>query len=203
VSTFPIDFDPLAIPDPPQPEPREIRAGDTVKWQRPWNDYPPTDPAGYSLSYAIVGRAATYAVNGGMVTAGPQNFEVIVPAATTAAWLPGWYRWQAYIGDTAGNRYTIAEGKLQVLPNLQAQTTGFDDREPDEIVLDNINAMILAKSTQDVESYRVFERELRLYSWADVLNAKSVYEERVRAIRIRRGEKLPKRTIGVTFNYGY
>jgi len=201
VSTFPIDLDPLALPSPPQPEPSNIRSGDTVAWERASNDYPPG--GGYSLSYAFVSRAASYQVNGSMVTAGSQNYEITVPAATTATWAPGTYRWQAYINDTSGNRYTIAEGTVEVLPNLQAQTGGFDDRHPDEQILDNINAMILAKSSQDVESYRIFERELKLYTWKDVLNAKSVYEGRVRSLRIARGEKVPKRTVGVSFNYGY
>jgi hypothetical protein len=203
VSTFPLDFDPLAIPEPPQTEPREIRAGDTVTWGRAVDDYPPS--AGYALSYVFVSRTATYQINGSMVTAGPQDYAITVPAATTANWAPGWYRWQAYITDgaTPPNRFTVGEGKAQVLPNLQVQTTGFDDREPDEMILDNINAMILAKTTQDVAMYRVFERELHLYTWKEVLNAKSIYEERVRAIRIRRGEEVPKRTVGVSFNYGY
>jgi hypothetical protein len=203
VSTFPIDLDPLAIPNPPQPEPLEIRAGDTVRWQRACDDYPTS--GGYALSYTFLSRTATYQINGGMVVVGSENFEVTIPAATTAAWAPGWYRWQAYITDSATppNRYTIGEGKVEVLPNLQAQTGGFDDRDPDEIILDQINAMIMAKSSQDVESYKVFERELRLYSWKDVLHAKSVYEDRVRTLRIRRGERVEKRTIGVSFNNGY
>lgn len=203
MSTFPVDFDPLAIPNSPQPEPVEIRAGDTVRWQRACDDYPAS--GGNALSYTFLSRTATYQINGGMVVNGAENYEVTIPAATTAAWAPGWYRWQAYITDSATppNRYTVGEGKAQVLPNLQAQSGGFDDREPDEIILDNINAMILAKSAQDVEKYRVFERELQLYSWTAVLRAKSIYEDRVRAIRIRRGERVEKRTIGVSFNNGY
>jgi hypothetical protein len=201
VSTFPIDLDPLALPTPPQPEPLEIRSGDTIQWSRACDDYSPSK--GFSLSYALVGRTASYAINGGQVVPGNQNYEVTVPAATTATWAPGWYRWQAYINDQAGNRFTIAEGKAEILPNLQAQVGGFDDREPDEMILDQINAMIAAKAAQDVESYRVFERELRLYSWKDVLYAKGVYEERVRSLRIRRGEKPESRTVGVSFGNGY
>jgi hypothetical protein len=138
-----------------------------------------------------------------MVTVGTENYEVNVPGATTAAWAAGWYRWQAFIKDGSGNRRTVGEGKVQVLPNLETTTGGLDDREPDEIILDNIKAMIKAKSQNDVEMYRIYERELRLYSWADVLNALSVFEERVRMIRIRRGETPPKRTIGVSFNANY
>lgn len=201
MSTFLSNFDPLALPNPPQGEPREIRAGDTVKWARAVDNYPPSQ--GFTLSYTFLSRTVTYQVNGGMVTVDGENYAVTIPAATTAAWTPGTYRWQGYIADGVGNRYTVAEGVVNVLPNLQATSGGFDDREPDEIILDNINAMILAKSTQDVESYRLFERELHLYTWKDVLTAKSVYEARVRNLRISRGEKLPNQTPGVVFNHGY
>lgn len=203
MSTFPIDLDPLSIPDPLAPEPQNIRAGDTVEWQRQSDDYPPGTAAAYQLSYTLVCRTGVIQVPASLVTAVGSCYRVTIPAATTAAWAPGWYRWQAYINDNAGNRWTIAEGKVEILPNLQVLTGGLDEREPDEIILDNINAMILAKSQQDVESYRIFERELRLYTWDAVLNAKSVFESRVRAIRIRRGEVMPKRTVGVSFNNAY
>ena len=79
VSTFPLDLDPLASPNPPQPEPTEIRAGDTLQWERASDDYPPAE--GYSLSYVFVNRTANYSITGGMITNGPQNYEVTVPAA--------------------------------------------------------------------------------------------------------------------------
>lgn len=203
MSTFPIDLDPLALPNSPTPEPQNIRAGDTVQWERQSGNYPPGTSAAYALSYTLVSRANVYQVASSLVTVDGENYKVTIPAATTATWAPGNYRWQAYINDASGNRWTIAEGVLEVLPNLQALTAGFDDREPDEIILDNINAMILAKSQQDVESYRIFERELHLYTWKDVLNAKSVFEGRVRAIRVRRGEIPASRTRGVSFNHAY
>jgi hypothetical protein len=201
-STF-LSLDPLAIPNSPQPEPRAIRAGDTVTWQRQVDDYPPTDPAGYMLSYTLVSRTATLQINGSMVQIGSENYEVTIPAITTAAWAPDKYRWQAYITDKAANRYTVAEGMVEVLPNLQATTGGLDERTQDEIILDNIMAMITAKSKGDVASYRVYERELRLNTWEEVLNARTIFEARVRAIRIARGEVPPKRTIGASFHNAY
>jgi hypothetical protein len=201
VSTFPIDLDPLALPNPPQPEPLEIRAGDTVQWERACDDYPPSQ--GYMLSYVFVCRTANYLINGSMVVAGPESFVVKIPAATTAGWTAGWYRWQAYISDGSGNRFTVGEGKAEVLPNLQVATGGMDDREPDEITLDNINLLIAGKATQDVKEYKVFEREIQRYEWKELLQLKSVYEQRVRALRIRRGEKPLTKTIGVSFGYGY
>jgi hypothetical protein len=152
-----------------------------------------------------VNRFGNFAVSGSMIVPGSQNYQVTVPAAVTASWTPGWYRWQAYINDSATppNRFTIGEGKVEVLPNLQTATGGFDDREPDEITLDNINALIQGKATQDVREYKVFERELQRYAWKELLEVKAVFEQRVRALRIRRGETQPSKTIGVSFGYGY
>jgi hypothetical protein len=76
----------------------------------------------------------------------------------------GWYRWQAYINDDAGSRWTISEGEVQVLPNLQAATGGFDDREDDEIMLDCVVASLINNVLTDAQEYRIHERELRKFT---------------------------------------
>lgn len=201
MSSFPIDLDPLAIPDPRPQEPTEIRAGDTLQWNRSSEDYAPAD--GYSLSYAFVSRTNLYTVGGGMVTGAGNDYAITVPAATTAAWEPDRYRWQAYASDTNGNRWTIAEGVARVLPNLQVQTGGFDDREDDEIMLDCVVALLRNKVLTDAQEYRIQERELRKYTFAELLDLRKQLESRVRGIRIDRGEIPATQTIGVSFDYGY
>jgi hypothetical protein len=201
VSDFPLNLDPAAFPQIPIPEPAEIRSGDTISWQRQFDRYPPG--AGFSLSYIFVGMAAGYPVNGSMVVNGPNNYVVTVPATTTATWIPGTYRWQAYISDGSGNRYTVAEGVANVLPNLQLATAGLDDREDDEIILANIIAMLKGKATTDVQEYEINGRRLSHYTWTELNSMRSTYEKRVRAIRIRRGERPPTQTIGVSFRNGY
>ena len=201
VSAFPLNLDPQAIPQIPVPEPAEIRAGDSITWQREFDTFPPGD--GFSLSYMFVGKSSGYPVSGAMIANGPNNYIVTVPGATTAAWITGHYRWQAYITDQSGNRYTVAEGVVEVLPNLQLATSGLDDREPDEIILDNIVTMLNGKASQDVQEYEIAGRRLNRYTWSELMTMRSTYEKRVRAIRIRRGEKPPVQTIGVVFRYGY
>ncbi|WP_446744289.1 hypothetical protein [Silvibacterium acidisoli] len=201
MSDFPINLDPQALPQVPVPEPDEIRAGDTVSWQRQFDRYPPG--SGFSLSYIFLGQSAGYPVGGSMVANGPNNFVVTVPAATTAAWQPGSYRWQAYIHDANGNRYTVAEGITEILPNLENQTSGLDDREPDEKILDAIISMLSGKASQDAQEYEIAGRRLNRYSWTELMRMRSTYEKRVRAIRIRRGEIPPTQTIGVLFRNGY
>lgn len=183
------------------PEPSEIRAGDTITWQRSFDTYSPGD--GFSLSYVFVGQTSSYPVSGAMVVNGPNNYVVTVPASTTQSWVPGDYRWQAFIKDGSGNRYTVAEGVSEVLPNLEAATSGMDDREPDEIILANIIAMLTNKATQDVQEYEVAGRRLNRYTWSELQVMRSTYEKRVRKIRMDRGEKPKSQAIGVVFRNGY
>lgn len=201
MSDFPLNLDPVSIPQSPTDEPLNIRAGDTVGWSKSFDQYPPS--GGYSLSYVFVSKSALYAVAGNMVTAGQNNYSIEIPAATTAAWAAGTYRWQSYITSADGKRFTVGEGVAEVLPNLQVATAGVDDREPDEIILDNIIAMLTNKATADVQEYEISGRRLNRYTWKELMTMRSTYEKRVRAIRIRRGEVPPTQTVGVSFRYGY
>lgn len=175
-------------------EPSLIRAGDTVTWERYFPLYEAT--GGYTLAYTIINRTVTYQVNGGEVVPNGNAFTVTIPAATTANWLPGQYRWQAYISDGNGNRYTVAEGVLEITPNLQVQPAGLDDRELDEKILDAIRDLISGKVLAgDAQKYMIHGRELQRYTFAELKALRSEYALRVREIRIRRGERVPSRTV--------
>ena len=203
MSSFPYNFDldPASLPYIPVPEPRKIRAGDAITWQRSFDAYPPS--GGYTLSYVFVSRNSQYVVAGAAIVEQNGNYVITVPSATTAKWVAGWYRWQAYIIDSNANRTTVGEGMAEVLPNLELATSGIDDREPDEVVLDNIKLMLSNKATRDVQEYKIADRELRSYSWQELTRMRTLYEQRVRKLRIARGERLPSRTIGVSFRNGY
>lgn len=201
MSTFPPLWDFNGQPVIPIQEPASFVAGDTVKWTRRVPGYPSDSN---TLSYTLITRTAVYQVDGSQVVASGDGFAITIPAATTAAWAAGVYRWQSYISDGDGNRYTVGEGELEILPNLQAQTGGFDDREPDEKMLDAIKDMLSGKlSAGDAQRYTIHGRELQRYTFAELQKLRGQYERRVRAIRIRRGEKVPSRSIGVRFGNGF
>jgi hypothetical protein len=202
VSTYPFVqelFD--GVPLIPKLEPLRFVAGDTVKWTRNIPGYP---SGANTLSYVLISRTATYQVNGSEVTAEGDGFAMTIPAATTANYAAGVYRWQAYISDGSGNRYTVGEGEVEILPNLQASTAGIDDREQDEKILDAIKDMLAGKVLAgDAQRYMIHGRELQRYTFAELQKLRGQYERRVRAIRIRRGERVPSRSIGVVFRNGY
>lgn len=181
----------------PRREPQVIHAGDTVSWSQFFRDYPAG--AGFTLSYTVLNRTAAYQVGGDMVVADGSGFTVTIPAATTAAWAAGQYRWESYIADGDGNRYTVGEGVLEVLPNLQVQASGYDDREMDEKILDAIVALMSGKVLAgDAQKYMVHGRELQRYTFSELEKLRSLYALRVREIRIRRGERVPSRTVRTT-----
>lgn len=182
----------------PRCEPTQIYAGDTVQWRRCFDGY--SASAGYTLAYTIINRTATHQVSGSMVVGDGDAFAVTIPAATSAAWVAGQYRWQAYIADGSGNRYTVGEGVLEVLPNLQAQGSGYDDREDDEKILDAIIALLSGKVLAgDAQRYMIHGRELQRYTFAELEKLRCQYALRVRRLRVRRGERVSARTIRTGF----
>jgi hypothetical protein len=184
----------------PRYEPSRIVAGDTVTWTRLVPGY----PSGVNvLSYTIINRTNVYQVDGDKITATGDGFQVKISAAITADWVAGHYRWQAYVADAEGNRATVGTGELDVMPNLQVQTTGIDDREDDEKILDAIKALLAGKVLEDAQSYSIHGRMLTRYTFSELQSLRGQYERRVRAIRIRRGEKVRGRGIGVVFHHGF
>jgi hypothetical protein len=184
----------------PWQEPSRIVAGDAVSWIRVTPGYP---SGANTLSYTIINRSNVYQVNGDKVTSSGDGFQVKIPSSITKDWAPGHYLWQAYIADGGGDRHTVGTGEVDILPDLQAQTAGFDDREDDEKILDAIKALLAGKVLEDAQSYSIHGRMLTRYTFSELQELRGQYERRVRAIRIRRGEKVRGRGIGVVFRNGY
>ncbi len=76
--------------------------------------------------------------------------------------------------------------------------------EPDEIILARIIDLLSGKVLQDAQHYKIGERELTRYSFAELQKLRAEYERRVRRIRIARGDIAPRRRgIGVVFGRGF
>lgn len=178
-------------------EPATIRAGDTVVWERSFQDFPSST---FTLSYAIVSRTHGYAVTAiaSLDTSGA--FAVYISAATTAAWVPDTYRWEAYARDTAGERVTLDQGTLRVLINLETATGGVDDRHPDEKILDAIRDLMAGKVLAgDAMMYEIHGRKLQRYAFHELKALRSEYALRVRSLRAQRGERVSSRTKKAVF----
>jgi len=171
----------------PNQEPLAFIAGDRWAWKRgDLAEY----TTGYTLSYAARREA-----DGGeeitiSATASGSDFIVEVASATTAAFPPGLYHWQAYITRTSDSeRLTVDSGRFEVEPNRDLATT--DPRSHAKIVLDSIEAVIEKRATKDQESYSINGRSLTRTSIDELIKLRDSYRAKylveVRRERVKNG----------------
>lgn len=170
--------------DIPQFEPDRITAGDLIQWTRDFADYPaPT----WVLSYVLLNSTGKITITG---TADGTRHLISVPAATSAAWTPGIYRFQAYV--TSGtSRYQVRDGSIEVLPNFATATTS-DTRSTARKTLEAIEAEILARASGGASvEYTIAGRSLKREPLAELIKLRDRYAAMVRseeaADRIARG----------------
>lgn len=98
--------------DIPETEPVRLVAGDSVKWRRTLRDRSADD--GWSLTYYLIRQAAVSHKYEVAATGDGAEHTVEIAPDTTAAWIPGRYRWQMVAART-GERLTLAEGALEIV----------------------------------------------------------------------------------------
>lgn len=159
--------------DIPDSVPAELRAGDTVRFNREHADYPAS--AGWTLSYTLVTGTAAYSFN---ATANGNAFSITVAAATTAPWTVGLYQLHEYV-TKAAERYTLGTTPLRVLPNLAAVAAGgLDVRSHARKVLDAINAWLEAKAPT-AAGFELAGRKLQNYALPELLALRDRYRAEV------------------------
>lgn len=112
------------------------------------------------------------------------NHSFNVSAEDTAKWTPGvyWYVLRATQGDQVDE---ISEGRFVIEPDL-TNVTGYDGRSHNEIVLDNLNAVIEKRATQDQQKYVINNRELWRTPLPELLLFKNQYQAKVNRERRRK-----------------
>ncbi len=138
-------------------EPRKFTIGDTVTWKRTDQSacYPAT---GWKLHYALVktGTRIQLAWTTHVVASG-NDFLVTLTSMHTAAFAAGKYDWQAYVTkNDDSERYKIDAGTLEILDDFDSASGGFDNRSYARQMLDNIEALLIAKAagqSLDVTGY--------------------------------------------------
>ena len=177
----------------PTREPEKITAGDYVQWKKPGSAC--VSPAGdsclasdgWQLTYAFVKTGYQIIIT---ATSSGDDHLVTLAAATTSSYSPGRYSWQAYV-TKATERYMVDSGTVEILPNLAAQSTGYDNRTHVKKVLDALEARLENRATSDqaamlvggeVISYMPIHRVLE---WRD--KYKNFYDQEQRAERVANG----------------
>jgi hypothetical protein len=139
-------------------EPAKIIAGNTVIWHKYVEGY---SPETYTLTYALVKTGTLISISGAVVVnGGDGGWLVTLPAATTAAYAAGEYRWQAYL-TASGVRYDAGAGAITIVANFALATGGMDARPDAKQILDAIEAMIKGKALQgDQAAYAIGDRSI-------------------------------------------
>lgn len=178
-------------------EPKILRGGDTWCWTPTFCDFAAAD--GWQLQYILNSKSARFAFPGGSVTSSLTNgFAVNVTSAQTANVAPGEYTIYAVL-TKAQSQQTLEIASVTVLANIASASGAVDTRHPDEIILDNIKAMLAGTSSDAVRSYKIGNRELQRMSMAELEQKRGIYEVRVRQIKRDRGEKIPNSKVVVRF----
>ncbi len=170
----------------PTHEPDRIQAGDTLTWLKSLPDYPANDS--WVLSYRIINAAGKFDITS---SASGANHLVLATAATTATYTAGIYNLHAWVTKTT-ERYSLPSRSVIVLPNVAAETAGYDARTNAKKILDLLDAAMLAHGAQAwVESYEIEGRSMRFRSIGDFLSYRSKIQQEVlreeAAERIRSG----------------
>jgi hypothetical protein len=179
----------LAIPTK---EPQSIRAGNTVKFNKTFSDYPVAD--GWTCAYKIVGNAAA-PISATVTPVGTDEYDVVFAASLTDDLPAGGYM---LIGTMtkAGERYTVYEGTLEVEADVAAASAATDTRSHAAKTLAAIDAAIESYAVTPVEEIQIAGRLVRRPSLETLYKFKSTYEGIVRREedkeRIARGEKSRK-----------
>lgn len=169
--------------------PPEIRAGDSVAWRVSVPDYPSSE--GWALHYALRGPASidVEALEG---TAG--DYLIEVAATSTIQWSAGWYRWVAYVADGSGQRITLDDGQLEILPDLLAMNEPGDVRSHARKMLELIEAALEKRIPRDQQSYEIDGQRLDRIPIERLEALRTRYQREVARER-RRGNGLFVRTV--------
>jgi len=157
-------------------EPATIVAGDYLQWKK--TELAETyDPTLYTLAY--IGRIA----GGGneiniTATDGGGYFLIQESSATTATYNPGYYHWQLEITRISDSeRIVVDRGHSEVIPDLDINAS--DPRSHSEVMLDKIESLLEGKADADVSSYSIAGRSLTKMSFAELVEARSYFEQKV------------------------
>lgn len=184
----------------PTTVPMQIVAGDTIQWQISLDDYLPAD--GWVLKYRLINALGKIDIT---ASASGSDHLVSVSAATSAGYPAGEYDYQAYVEGTGAKRYTVAAGRIKILPNLAGVATTYDNRTTAKKALDAVNAWLGSRDLA-VAEYEIAGRRMKYIPVAELITLRSKLRAEVnredRAARIARGEEAGNKLL-VRFGNGH
>lgn len=133
-------------------EPVYITQGEQITWKRTFGGFPSDE---WTLQYRFRGPGQGFNIDGVVDGSG---FESTATAAQTGGMTSGQYTWQAWltnIADTDDTREVDAGTVTVKRGFVEDPTTELDLRSDAKIMLDTIDAALLAFATSDVMEYEI------------------------------------------------
>lgn len=173
----------------PTQEPDELVVGDRLTWRRP--DIAATyDPSDYALTYEFHEDSGGGGSHKFTITATETTDDYIVEvgSTTTDDYTAGDYIWYAFITRSSDSeRLSVDEGRTKIIVDFA--NTNADVRSHAKICLDNIEAVLENRASQDQMSYSIAGRSLSRMSIDDLLTFrdryKTEYNEEIKRARIK------------------
>lgn len=164
--------------------PSKLTAGDSAEWTISLPDYPA--PA-WTLTYYLVKDGKQIVITGTQYGS-TEEHHISVDAATTAAWQPGTYSYQAKASNGT-DRKDAGSGTVVIEPDFAQQGSGYDDRSFAKKSLDAIEAVIERRASQSQQEYQIAGRALKFMTMEELLNARDRFRAEVRAGERRKAGK--------------
>lgn len=165
-----------------------FRAGDTWSWgEQEFCDYSPAD--GWALSYILNSPTsrAVLATESVSTASDGRSFSVSVPPAKTAAIPAGDYEVLA-VFTNAGQRATVIQPSVTVLPDLVAATGPVDTRSFAKKTLDAIEASLAGDTSPMVQSYEIHGRKIQYTDRELLLRYRQQFRQEYNRERVASGE---------------
>jgi len=177
-------FNPFApnIPETQTGEPQSVAQGDTLHFfkQVALPLVAPTPPA-WALNYYLRGQAGAainFQDNG---TGQGGFFEVSIPPATTALWLPGDYEIAGYVTNVASaERHQVYLARINVTANLATLPDSQDTRTFAMKMRDNLEAVLQGKSLHDLKISEIERTHIERLTLDEMQKSWRFWDTRVR-----------------------
>ena len=165
----------------PTVEPTQIYVGDTVQWTRTLVDFSAAD--GWVLHYSFRRQGGEGSQIDIASTASGALHLLSIDAATTAQWLFGNYRGEAYV-ELSGEVHTVWRGDLEILADLASKDSTFDTRTKAERILDFIDRSFERVAQKQVVQSNIEGVNLQFRSIDDLIKARNYWQQIVNAERM-------------------
>lgn len=133
-------------------EPTQIEKGERSEWTREFCGYSPSE---YTLQYRFRGDGPGINVN---ATADGDKFYAVISSTDSVTLSATSYKWQAWMTEIADtdNKICVGSGFTSVIEGFSEDNVDpVDLRSPAKIMLDAIDAALLAFASDDVLEYEI------------------------------------------------